>query len=169
MVSQLTMCSSRKNHCCKTTQCIFHGVSPSSRGRDFCCLGDFHDVSSSLPVFLPCTFLFCLLVEAVLMTSAFAWMFAYWCIFVVSLLQHLWSSFTAEACHRNLSLKQVIRHLCCRLDVTLSMQRKAVYFFFFLWGVSCIFSVLTVAFPVMTNTSSNTQKYFSSVSSLRFG
>lgn len=140
-----TMRSPRKNHCCKITLCIIHGVSPSSRGRDFCCLGDFHDVSSSLPVCLPHMVLFCqtnigslddkcICMDACILMNMCS----------VSLLQHLWSS-----CHMNWSLKQITRQLCCRLDVTLSMQRKAVCFFFFQWSFSCIFCLLT-AFPEMT-------------------
>lgn len=156
MVSQLTMHLLRKNHCCKITLCILHGVSPSSKGRDFCCLGDFHGVNSSLPVCLPCTFLFCHTNTGSLDDKCICKDI---CMLMdicdVSLLQHLWSSFTAEVCHRNWNLKQITRQLCYRLDVTLSVQRKAVYLFFFLRDFSC---VLTMAFLVVTKTSSNTQK-----------
>lgn len=69
--------------------------------------------------------------------------------FVVSpSLQHLCNSFTAEACHRNWSLMRTIKQLCCRLDATLYMQRKAVCFFFFPCIWKCILQMKIYIFLV---------------------
>ena len=133
---------------------IWCGVSPSSRGRDCCCLGVFHSITSSL--FHLCGFVMCIFV----LSYHCRW---YWwqvhlcrCLHIeghvcgVSCsLQHLWNFVTAEACHRSWSLMWIIRQLCCGLDAMLYTQRKAVCFFF-PWGFSCICWVLNVAFPEMT-------------------
>lgn len=151
---------------CCASYVVYPPPPPFSRGRDCCCLGVFHDITSSL--FPSCVFAMFILVLSYHCNQYWWQVHLNRCLHidghvcgVSSSLQHLWNGFTAEVCHRNWSLTWIIGQFCCRFDAT-HMQRKAVYLFFFPWGFSCMCWALTVAFPLMTRgkfmTSSNTQK-----------
>lgn len=94
---------------------------PHPQEADCCCLGVFHDVTSSL--FPSCVFAICIFVLSYCCRQ-YGWqVHLHWCLHidgrvcgVSSSLQLLWNSFTAEACHRNWSLMWIIRH-CCAVDL----------------------------------------------------